>query len=105
MTGLATGEGGALSGDPQKPQNLLPKGSVFRQRGQVSTPAAGAEGCAPAASCPGIGLPHREQAADVAGFGAPHAGQRVYRMVPCSLASLAMAVSLCVGWEALTTVP
>lgn len=103
LTGLATGGGGALSGAPQKPQNLLPKGSVFRQRGQVSTPAAGRKGCA--ASCPGIGLPHREQVADVAGFGAPHAGQRVYRMVPCSLASLAMAVSLCVGWEALTIVP
>jgi hypothetical protein len=88
--------GGAVSGAPQNPQNLLPAGRVFRQRGQVTTAGDGGEGGAASAGCPGMGFPQRAHTAEVAGFGAPHAGQRVYRMVPCSLDSLAMAVSLSV---------
>ena len=83
-------------GAPQNPQNLLPAGSVFRQRGQVTVAGAGADDAASSAGCPGMGLPQRAHTAEVAGFGAPHAGQRVYRMVPCSLDSLAMALSLSV---------
>ena len=94
--GLAIAGGGAVIGAPQNPQNLLPAGSVFRQRGQVTVDGAGAEGAAASAGCPGMGLPHRAHVGEVAGFGAPHAGQRVYRMVPCSLDSLAMALSFSV---------
>jgi hypothetical protein len=88
--------GGAVIGAPQNPQNRLPKGRVFRQRGQVTTAGVGAEDGAASAGCPGMGFPQRAHVAEVAGFGAPQAGQRVYRMVPCSLDSLAMAVSLSV---------
>ena len=82
-------------GDPQNPQKRLVAGSIFRQRGHGTCPggvvAAGLGGGGAACAC--IGFPHRAQWAAEAGFGVPQDGQRMYRIVPCSVLSSGMTSS------------
>jgi hypothetical protein len=96
-TGRGAGADGVM-GDPQYPQKRLVAGSIFRQRGHGTWPegaagaaAAGLGGAAAAWAC--IGLPQRAQFAAEAGFGVPQDGQRIYRIVPCSVLSSGMTSS------------
>jgi len=106
------------SGVPQKPQNLLPNGNDLWHFGQATcgtTGPAGGRGATVVGASPMgpvgtggwppngaacSGFPHRLHAAAVAGFIFPHEGQRMYRIVPCSLVSGLMSYPVS---ESLTT--
>ena len=105
--GFCAGAGGVM-GAPQYPQKRHDAGKGFRQRGHGICPAgagggaaAGLGGGAAAPAC--IGLWHRAQFTAEAGLGVPHEGQRIYRIVPCSVESSGMTSSFLKIWNGLAT--
>ncbi len=96
---LVIGGAGGATVAPQKPQNLLLGGRSFRHLGHVTCRAgAGDTGGAEAAS-PSMAFPHREHVKADAGLGVPQDVHRVYRMVPCSLASSGITPSSRAAWD------
>lgn len=96
---LVIGGAGGATVAPQKPQNLLLGGRGFRHLGHVTCRAgAGDTGGAEAAS-PSMAFPHREHVKADAGLGVPQDVHRIYRMVPCSLASSGITPSSRAAWD------